>query len=59
MKSEAAWVRYRSRSEENLDEGEVSVLAGYKLDRIITNSKSQNSDRLYLYTPKTGEDLAN
>ncbi|MBQ6486461.1 hypothetical protein IJI76_01905 [Candidatus Saccharibacteria bacterium] len=47
------------RLEENLDEGEVSVLAGYKLDRIITNSKSQNSDRLYLYTPKTGEDLAN
>ncbi len=29
---------------------ENGVLKNYKLDRIITNSKSQNSDRLYVYT---------
>ena len=36
--------------EENLEEGEVSAFSNYNLDRIITNSKSQNSDRIYLYS---------
>jgi hypothetical protein len=39
--------------EENLAEGEVSVLSDYNLSRIITNSKSQNSDRIYLYELKS------
>ena len=38
--------------EEELAEGEVSVLENYSLSRIITNSKSQNSDRIYLYELK-------
>ena len=42
--------------EENLEEGETSVFSGYNLDRIITNSKSQNSDRIYLYS-KANTDL--
>ena len=42
------------RIEENLDEGEKSVLSDYNLDKIVTNSKSQNSDRLYFYTMKEG-----
>lgn len=42
------------RIEEQLSEGETSVLANYDLDKIITNSKTQNSDRLYFYTVKEG-----
>ena len=38
--------------EEELAEGEESVLKDYNLSRIITNSKSQNSDRIYLYELK-------
>ena len=41
--------------EENLEEGETSAFAGYNLDRIVTNSKSQNSDRIYLYTKTNSE----
>ena len=38
--------------EENLAEGEVSRFVNYDLTRIITNSKTENSDRLYFYEPK-------
>ena len=36
--------------EENLEDDETSVFEDYTLDKIITNSKSQNSDRIYLYS---------
>lgn len=38
--------------EEELAEGEVSILTQYNLTRIITNSKRENSDRIYLYEKK-------
>ncbi len=38
--------------EENLAEGEPSRFARYDLTRIITNSKTENSDRIYLYEKK-------
>lgn len=41
--------------EENLEEGETSAFENYNLDRIITNSKSQNSDRIYLYSASNTE----
>ncbi|MDO4967295.1 MAG: hypothetical protein Q4E70_00805 [Candidatus Saccharibacteria bacterium] len=41
--------------EENLEEGETSAFENYNLDRIVTNSKSQNSDRIYLYSASNTE----
>ena len=38
--------------EENLAEGENSKLSNYDLTRIVTNSKVENSDRIYLYEKK-------
>lgn len=35
--------------EENLEEGDTSVFENYKLSRIITNSRREDSDRIYLY----------
>ena len=43
--------------EENLKEGETSALSSYTLNRIITNSKSQNSDRIYLYNLSSEEEI--
>ena len=40
------------RIEEDIDERETSKLDKYELTRIITNSKSENSDRIYLYDRK-------
>ncbi len=38
--------------EENLQEGETSILSNYELTRIITNSKLTGSDRIYIYKLK-------
>ncbi len=45
--------------EEELAEGEESVLKDYTLTRIITNSKLTNSDRIYIYElKKSGTETA-
>ncbi|MBR1801671.1 glycosyltransferase family 39 protein [Candidatus Saccharibacteria bacterium] len=38
--------------EEEVSDGVTPILSNYTLLRIVTNSKSQNSDRLYFYEPK-------
>jgi hypothetical protein len=40
------------RYEENINDNEASLLSRYKLTRIYTSSKSENSDRIYLYEQK-------
>jgi hypothetical protein len=38
--------------EEKVPEGATTILSNYDLTRIVTNSKSQNSDRIYIYQKK-------